>query len=508
MKKMKQVLFLLLAGLMVLGLTGTAMAENDYKVMVNGEYVTFTDAQPQNVDGRIMVPFRAILETLGADVTWDQAAKTITAVKDDIEISFVIGENTVNVKQGDRESIVIMDVVPFVSAEARTYVGTRFMAEAFGYTVGWDAAEQTAVIADFDSVFAGADEEMALLSKCLQANNADMKGTYKTTADFDLAVAVEDEAEPVAFRVKGNMAGFANDQMDADITLKMALEAENEEMQKEMQEALGDMSNITMKIKMNGKTGDTYTNTNLFTALGLDENTWLKQNVFAVYEEMGIDLKSLMTIGKKDMAASMKDALTKEMTVDTYDQLVFAYALLKDLFGNEQFTAKEEGSKVVYTNTIGGMDVLNALLKNADLKDMLEGLTSDAEIKNILNGVKVELTVTETGGKISETGLTVAVDTEEVKLNLTNATKQLDSDLHFDIAVPELFNADMNMKAKVTQTSSKVNTALPTGAVVVDEAELSSIEMVEEPIPEEVEAPAEPTAEEPENAEEPAPEAA
>ena len=103
MKKMQQVLFLLLAGLMVLGLTGTAMAENDYKVMVNGEYITFTDAQPQNIDGRIMVPFRAILETLGADVEWDQAAKTVTAVKDDTEVSFVIGENTVKVKQGDRQ---------------------------------------------------------------------------------------------------------------------------------------------------------------------------------------------------------------------------------------------------------------------------------------------------------------------------------------------------------------------------------------------------------------------
>ena len=49
-------------------------------VQLNGAYVHFADAQPEKVNGRVMVPFRAIAEVLGAEVTYD--AGKITAKKD------------------------------------------------------------------------------------------------------------------------------------------------------------------------------------------------------------------------------------------------------------------------------------------------------------------------------------------------------------------------------------------------------------------------------------------
>ena len=58
--------------------TARAMTEGDeYKlrcqlsVQLNGAYVHFADAQPEKVNGRVMVPFRAIAEVLGAEVTYD-----------------------------------------------------------------------------------------------------------------------------------------------------------------------------------------------------------------------------------------------------------------------------------------------------------------------------------------------------------------------------------------------------------------------------------------------------
>ena len=66
--------------------TARAMTEGDeYKlrcqlsVQLNGAYVHFADAQPEKVNGRVMVPFRAIAEVLGAEVTYDAGA--ITAAK-------------------------------------------------------------------------------------------------------------------------------------------------------------------------------------------------------------------------------------------------------------------------------------------------------------------------------------------------------------------------------------------------------------------------------------------
>ena len=68
--------------------TARAMTEGDeYKlrcqlsVQLNGARMsTLADAQPEKVNGRVMVPFRAIAEALGAEV--DYNAGSITAKKD------------------------------------------------------------------------------------------------------------------------------------------------------------------------------------------------------------------------------------------------------------------------------------------------------------------------------------------------------------------------------------------------------------------------------------------
>ena len=51
-------------------------------VQLNGETVAFPDAQPETVNSRTMVPFRAIAEALGAQVGY--ADGTVTAEKDGV----------------------------------------------------------------------------------------------------------------------------------------------------------------------------------------------------------------------------------------------------------------------------------------------------------------------------------------------------------------------------------------------------------------------------------------
>ena len=45
-------------------------------VQLNGAYVHFADTQPEKVNGRVMVPFRAIAEALGAEVDYNAGAIT------------------------------------------------------------------------------------------------------------------------------------------------------------------------------------------------------------------------------------------------------------------------------------------------------------------------------------------------------------------------------------------------------------------------------------------------
>ena len=50
-------------------------------VIVDGINISFSDATPQVISGRTMVPIRAIFEAIGADVIWESEEEKITAVK-------------------------------------------------------------------------------------------------------------------------------------------------------------------------------------------------------------------------------------------------------------------------------------------------------------------------------------------------------------------------------------------------------------------------------------------
>ncbi len=52
--------------------------QNDISVMLNGEKLTF-DTAPMLINDRTMVPMRKIFESLGASVNWDESTQTVTA---------------------------------------------------------------------------------------------------------------------------------------------------------------------------------------------------------------------------------------------------------------------------------------------------------------------------------------------------------------------------------------------------------------------------------------------
>ncbi|MBE7050088.1 MAG: copper amine oxidase N-terminal domain-containing protein [Ruminococcaceae bacterium] len=63
---------------------------------VNGKTVPF-DQPPVLENGRTLVPLRAIFEALGASVEWDAVAQTVRSVKGNNQISLQIGSATMYV---------------------------------------------------------------------------------------------------------------------------------------------------------------------------------------------------------------------------------------------------------------------------------------------------------------------------------------------------------------------------------------------------------------------------
>ncbi len=102
-----------------------------------------TDVPPAIVDGRTMVPMRAIFEALGAEVGWDGDTRTATGT---------LGEHTVSIQVGAKTALVDGEThtldVPAQILQNRMMVPARFISEALGCTVSWDGATQTAAVAN------------------------------------------------------------------------------------------------------------------------------------------------------------------------------------------------------------------------------------------------------------------------------------------------------------------------------------------------------------------------
>lgn len=97
-----------------------------------------TDVPPVIVDGRTLVPVRAIFEKLGASVNWEPTTQTVTATS---------GEKTITLKLNDTSAYVNNELktldVPAQIVEGRTMVPARFVAESLDCQVLWEPTTQT-----------------------------------------------------------------------------------------------------------------------------------------------------------------------------------------------------------------------------------------------------------------------------------------------------------------------------------------------------------------------------
>lgn len=140
MKKKRLAFLLCLAMLMTIFIVPPITASPTPSVMIDGEEVTF-DVSPMIDNGRTLVPLRAIFEKMGATVSWDDAAKTATAVKGGLTVVVTIGSTSPTIN-----GVVKPIDVPAKIVNGRTLAPMRFVCEAFGGTVSWDAAAYIASV--------------------------------------------------------------------------------------------------------------------------------------------------------------------------------------------------------------------------------------------------------------------------------------------------------------------------------------------------------------------------
>lgn len=146
MKKMKKLTALLLT--MVLITTGIVVTTpvfaetNDVVVTLDGEAITFPDAQPFiNEDNRTLVPVRFVSEAMEAELSWEAQTSTVTIVK---------GENTIVYPIGSLEATLNGTAVAFdtksLIKDSRTFVPIAFISELLNCSVTWSQETRTVAI--------------------------------------------------------------------------------------------------------------------------------------------------------------------------------------------------------------------------------------------------------------------------------------------------------------------------------------------------------------------------
>lgn len=311
---MKKILSIVLAVCMMFSLCAVpAMAEESapisqvqtkdiITITVNGNWVDCSTygQLPVIVEGRTLVPLRAVFEALGATVAWDDATKTVTSVKGDITVALTVGTNQITVN----DEAKTIDV-PAQIMNDRTMVPVRAVAEAFGCDVQWDNNTRTVVITS-TVVEAPVTEETP---------EAVVKKAYDAMLALDFETSMSCYKNPDA-----ELGEFAGAGSVSDIVNMAAGGEELSETQVKLVEKFTKdiMGLISYEIKgsvINGNTAEVTVATTTPNFESIDLEAYLTEEAITVvymqvFTDMGYTVDDLYSMTEED-TAKMEEALTE-----------------------------------------------------------------------------------------------------------------------------------------------------------------------------------------------------
>jgi len=141
---------------------------DDESCLINGENVTMTNP-PYIKNARTFVPIRALAKAIDLEdknVIWDPSSRSVTLVKEYkvvslenagtlktvvVKLTIAAGSSTMHYSAQDLsnsiDNSIQLDAIPEI-INGQMFAPLRFVAEAFGYEVIWNAEERTVEIWD------------------------------------------------------------------------------------------------------------------------------------------------------------------------------------------------------------------------------------------------------------------------------------------------------------------------------------------------------------------------
>lgn len=171
----------------IMQLGGTVGGVN---VLLGERCIAFTDASPEIVNGRTMVPLRAALEAMGATVDYDPMTRTASVTSERARFTHVIGSDTILLEDG---TAVRMDTASYITPTNRTMVPVRFFSQVLGYDVFWDGGYRLVILLDRAAWIARVDANFTILNAQLArtARRVDTKRSTRETTTYTGTVTTD-----------------------------------------------------------------------------------------------------------------------------------------------------------------------------------------------------------------------------------------------------------------------------------------------------------------------------
>lgn len=133
---MKKLLCLLLIFTLLLA-TPVYANEQQIQVYVNDTRQSYT-IHPIKMNNAVLVPIRSVFTSLDIAFSYDAATRTITAEEGDVKVQLILDNPSAKI---NNKTLTLSQ--PPTSINNYTYVPLRFISEAFGAKVNWNASEQS-----------------------------------------------------------------------------------------------------------------------------------------------------------------------------------------------------------------------------------------------------------------------------------------------------------------------------------------------------------------------------
>ena len=421
-------------------------------VQVNGEDVTFPNASPAVINGRTMVPMRAVLETLGATVDYDGGTKTVNAKLGDISLTHVIGTNTIEMGGGEK---LTMDTVSSVK-NGSTLVPLRFFSQALNYEVYWDEGARTAVVIDKKALIEEIDKNFTILNDLQARQDQAADGNLAIDMDFSGEAKVLDSIngdQTLPFSMKmsalyGSGAMNMEGAMDLSALASLLAGTGETELPPEAAAMLKDLSfqmiyGESMWMQMPA-----------LTSLLVQEGTevpesgvWLKTADAPALSTMGTNAGDSTIGGTLYAIAEAADA---EVPVNIYEDLTGAAQLMTGLIGDKTFTKT-------------GEDYAWKLDEDKSAA-LAEALGASA----VSFPFTMEMTIKADGSSTFSMELTIEEDPIAVSMTLSGTSTRTESTVNGRMQVKNVCDVTFQGSAKISASDQAPVTAPPADAVVID----------------------------------------